>query len=306
MNLLSYSPEVAAAKADGKAIVALESTLISHGLPYPQNLECAQDLEARVRAKGAVPATIALMDGKICIGLSAEQLARLADPKSDVTKVSRRDFALVLSSGGMGATTVAGTMIAAHKAGIKVFATGGIGGVHRGAELDFDVSADLTELGRTPVAVVCAGAKSILDLPKTLEILETQGVGVLGYKTDEFPAFFTQQSGLSLSQRVDDAKAAAAAIQYQSVMGLETGMVIANPIPAEGALDPAEERIWIEKALAEAKESGISGKETTPFLLSRIRDLSEGRSLEANLLLIGNNTDLAAEIAVELVKLEQI
>jgi pseudouridine-5'-phosphate glycosidase len=297
---LAFHPEVIDAVAAGAPVVALESTIIAHGLPQPENLAVARDLETVVRAEGAVPATIALMDGKIRIGLDDEALQALAT-SSDVAKVSRRDIATVLAGGGLGATTVAGTMLAAHMAGIPVFATGGIGGVHRGAEASFDISADLDELARTPVLVVTAGAKAILDLPKTLEALETRGVPVVGFGTATFPAFWCRSSGLEVPLRLDSAEAVAEAFAIHRRLGLDSGFVVANPIPEADALD----RDLVESAIDEAlKNLGtISGRDVTPALLKRIVAATGGASLRANIALVRNNARLAARIAVALTRL---
>ena len=302
-DLLDYSSEVQTALQTGQAVVALESTIIAHGLPWPQNLQCAQRLEAIVRSHDAVPATIAVLGGRIKIGLSAAELDYLAQGQQQgkqIAKLSRRDLAIVLARQADGATTVAGTMLCAHLAGIRVFATGGIGGVHRGAEQSFDISADLSELGRTPVTVVCAGAKSILDLPKTLEVLETQGVPVIGYGTDEFPAFYQRSSGLPVDTRVDTPVQAADLIRRQHQLGLQTGLLITVPIPSTAAIADEQAEAWIEQALQDATAQGISGKASTPFLLARIVALSGGQSLQANLALVENNTRVAAQIAVAL------
>ena len=302
-DLLDYSGEVQTALQSGQAVVALESTIIAHGLPWPQNLQCAQRLEAIVRAHDAVPATIAVLGGRIKIGLSAAELDYLAQGQQQgkqIAKLSRRDLAIVLARQADGATTVAGTMLCAHLAGIRVFATGGIGGVHRGAEQSFDISADLSELGRTPVTVVCAGAKSILDLPKTLEVLETQGVPVIGYGTDEFPAFYQRSSGLPVDTRVDTPVQAADLIRRQHQLGLQTGLLITVPISSTAAIADEQAEAWIEQALQDATAQGISGKASTPFLLARIVALSGGQSLQANLALVENNTRVAAQIAVSL------
>ena len=295
-SLLSIASEVSAALAAGRPVVALESTIISHGMPYPQNLEMAQRVEGIIREEGAVPATIAVADGRIHVGLDEALLHRLATAK-DVAKLSRRDLAGILASGGLGATTVAATMIAAHLAGIRVFATGGIGGVHRGAETSFDVSADLDELARTPVAVVCAGAKSILDLPKTLEYLETRGVPVIGYGTDTLPAFFSRSSGLALALRRDTPEEVAALLDAQAALGFPAGAVIANPIPEAHALPEAEIDAAITSALADAGREGVGGKDVTPYLLARIVALTGGRSLTANIALVEHNARLGARIA---------
>lgn len=294
---LSFSPEVAQALDERRPIVALESTVISHGLPYPQNLELASNMESIIRDRGATPATVAILGGEVKVGLTAAELEHLSTAKG-VWKVSRRDFPIVMARRGDGATTVAGTMIAAHWAGVRVFATGGIGGVHRGDGTD--ISADLPELGRTPVAVVCAGAKAILDLPATLEWLETAGVPVLGYQTNEFPAFYSRSSGLALEMCVDNAEEAATIIRMKWQMGLEGGVLIAAPVPREHAL-PAD---WIngviEQAIAAAEAKNIRGKEATPFLLSAVAQMSGGKSLGANLALLHNNARVAADVAVAL------
>jgi pseudouridine-5'-phosphate glycosidase len=289
--------EVAEALAAGRAVVALESTVISHGLPAPHNLETARGMEAAIRAGGAVPATIAVFDGKLVVGTSAGELAFLAESKN-VAKVSRADLASVVASGRPGATTVAATAIIAARAGIRVFATGGIGGVHRGAEETFDISADLTELGRTRVAVVCAGAKAILDLPRTLEMLETLGVPVVGYGTNELPAFYSRESGLRLQSRVDSAAEAARIMATQWGLGMSAGIVFANPVPAECALSWRELDALIEKALILAAQENIQGKRVTPFLLEALAKGSGGRTLTANVALLLNNARVAAEIAV--------
>ncbi|MCA0272465.1 MAG: pseudouridine-5'-phosphate glycosidase [Proteobacteria bacterium] len=293
---LSFSPEVAAAQANGAPIVALESTIITHGMPFPQNLETARRVEAEVRAAGATPATIAVMAGRIHVGLDDGTLERLARTP-DAMKLSRADLAACLTSGRTGATTVAATMIGAHLAGIGVFATGGIGGVHRGAETSFDVSADLHELAKTPVTVVAAGAKAILDLPKTLELLETLGVPVIAFGQDDFPAFWSRASGLTAPLRMDSATEIAAAQMMRARLGLIGGQLVANPIP-EAAEIPREEIVpHIERALAEAAAQGIAAKAVTPFLLQRIFELTGGRSLEANIALVLNNARLGAAIA---------
>ena len=294
---LDIRPEIAEAQAEGRAIVALETTLIAHGLPHPENLETAMALDGIVRREGAVPAFIGLLDGRIRIGLSREELARFAAGEEEVRKVSRRDLAWCLATGEAGATTVAGTMICAALAGIRVFATGGIGGVHPGWQQVLDVSADLEELGRTPVAVVCAGAKSILDLPNTLEWLETRGVPVVGYGTGEFPAFYCRESGLDLMFRVVSPAEAARLMAAQWSLGLRGGLVLANPIPAEVALDRAEMAAWVGQATADAAREGVGGNDLTPYLLARIADLSGGRSMAANIALLRHNAALAARVA---------
>jgi pseudouridylate synthase len=289
--------EVAAALADRTPVVALESTVISHGLPHPHNLETARGMEAAVRAGGAVPATIAVFNGKLVVGTSAGELAFLAESK-DVAKVSRADLASAVASGRVGATTVATTALIAVRAGIRVFATGGIGGVHRGVEETLDISADLTELARTPVAVVCAGAKAILDLPRTLEMLETLGVPVVGYGTNELPAFYTRESGLRLHCRVDSAEEAVRLMATQWGLGLSAGIVFANPPPADSALGRHELEGLIAKARASAAAEKIQGKRVTPYLLEALSKGSGGRTLTANIALLLNNARVAAEIAV--------
>jgi pseudouridine-5'-phosphate glycosidase len=298
-QLLSLSPDVADALAAGRPVVALESTIITHGMPHPQNLDMAQRVEAIVRAGGAVPATIAILDGVFRVGLAAEDLARLAAVGQLAAKASRRDVAALLNAGATAGTTVTTTMMAADMAGIRVFATGGIGGVHRGAESSFDISADLEELSRTPVAVVCAGAKSILDIPKTLEVLETKGVPVVGYATDEFPAFWTRSSGHPVDRRLDTPEAVAALIETQTRLGLG-GILVANPIRPEDALEAGMIGATIEAAIADADRQGVSRKALTPFLLNRIFELTDGRSLASNIALVENNARLAAAIAVAL------
>ncbi len=298
-QFLVYSDEVLAARAAGKPIVALESTIISHGMPYPQNVQTAREVEQIIRDGGAVPATIAIIDGKICIGLSDEQLEQLGHTEG-VLKVSRRDLPYVLSQKKLGATTVAATMICADLAGIRVFVTGGIGGVHRGAETSFDISADLQELAHTSVAVVCAGAKSILDLPLTLEYLETHGVPVVSVGQAQFPAFFTRDSGLNADFQLDDAASLAAFIATKWQLGLNGGVVVANPVPEAHAMPKAEIDAMTEQALREVDEQGVSGKAVTPFLLARIKQLTGGRSLDTNIALVKNNAVLGAELAVKL------
>ncbi len=289
--------EVKNALKENLPIVALESTIISHGMPYPQNVEMANKVEDIIRQNGAVPATIAIMKGKIKVGLDAEDLETLATAK-DVAKVSRRDLAAVLSQKKLGATTVAATMICANLAKIKFFVTGGIGGVHKGYEEFMDVSADLEELAMTPVTVICAGAKSILDLPRTLEYLETKGVPVIGYQTDELPAFYTRKSGNPINLRIDDVEEIAEFIKTKEDLGLSGGNLIVNPIPLEHELDQAYINSLIERAVAESVEQHVTGKDITPFLLARIVELSDGKSLEANLQLVYNNAKVGAQIAV--------
>ncbi|WP_424237559.1 pseudouridine-5'-phosphate glycosidase [Bhargavaea ginsengi] len=294
---LEFSKEVKEAIEAGKPIVALESTIISHGMPYPQNVQTAREVEQIVRDGGAVPATMALIDGKIKIGLSDDELEMFGNA-DNVAKASRRDIGYLLATKQLGATTVAATMICADLAGIRVFVTGGIGGVHRGAEKTMDISADLDELGKTNVAVVCAGAKSILDIGLTLEYLETKGVPVVGYGTDELPAFFTRKSGFPLSISTDSAEEVAGMLKAKWDLGLEGGAVIANPIPEEDALDDDFINGIIENALKEAEANGISGKETTPFLLGKVKELTEGKSLVANIALVKHNAKVGTGIAV--------
>ena len=296
-QFLSFSKEVTEAMKANKPIVALESTIISHGMPYPQNVEMANTVEQIIREEGAVPATIAIMDGKIKIGLEPEDLELLAKTGQDVLKVSRRDLATCLSLKKIGATTVAATMICAEMAGIRFFVTGGIGGVHRGFEEDMDVSADLDEMAQTRVTVICAGAKSILDLPRTLEYLETKGVPVIGYQTDELPAFFTRTSGYKLEQRMDTPEEIAHFVYTKDLLNLKGGELITNPIPKEYELDRAYIDGIIAASVQEAKEKGISGKRATPFLLGNIVKRSEGKSLAANIQLVYNNARIGARIA---------
>lgn len=301
---LSIGSEVKAALKAGKAVVALESTIITHGMPYPQNLEMAKNVEAVIRANGAVPATIAIMDGRFCVGVSGEDLERLALEGGKAAKASRRDVSSLLVKGAIAGTTVATTMQIAALAGIHVFATGGIGGVHRGAEDTFDISADLEELSRTPVAVVCAGAKSILDIAKTLEVLETNGVPVIGYGTDDFPAFWARKSGQKVDHRFDNVGDIARVVGMQADLGMG-GVLIANPIPEADELDAASIEARIAEAIRAAEAEGVSRKELTPFLLKRIFELTEGKSLVANIALVENNAKVAAQIAVALAGREQ-
>jgi len=301
-SCLSVAPEVQDALAAGRGVVALESTIITHGMPYPQNLEMARRVEADVRGEGAVPATIAIMDGKFRVGLEDEDLERLAVDGHKSAKASRRDIASLLVSGEIAGTTVATTMMAAHWAGIRIFATGGIGGVHRGAESTFDISADLEELGRTPVAVICAGAKSILDIAKTLEVLETNGVPVLGYGTDDFPAFWARSSGHRVDRRYDTPADMARVLSMQFSLGLG-GALIGNPIPEGDEIPSAEIEAEIARAVAEAGQKSIAGKALTPFLLQRIFELTGGRSLASNIALVENNARVASRIAVQLAAL---
>ncbi len=293
---LILSEEVRAARAGGRAVVALESTIITHGMPWPQNLQTARRVEAEVRAAGAVPATIAVLDGRLHAGLDAPALEALAQAKG-VAKLSRADLAACLATGGTGATTVAATMIGARLAGIEVFATGGIGGAHRGAETSFDISADLRELAETAVTVVAAGAKAILDLPKTLEILETLGVPVITVGQDDFPAFWSRSSGLPSPLRMDAPEEIARAHRMRGALGLPGGQLVANPIPREAEIPREELAPVIARALAEAEAQGIAAKAVTPFLLRRIFELTDGRSLDANIALVLNNARLAARIA---------
>lgn len=301
-KFIDLSKEIKEAMEERKPVVALESTIISHGMPYPENIETAKTLENIVREHGAIPATIAIINGRIKIGLSEEELEFMGTSK-EILKASRRDLPVVLAKGLSAATTVSATMICANLAGIKVFVTGGIGGVHRGAEQTFDISADLQELANTDVAVVCAGAKAILDLPRTLEYLETFGVPVVGFKTSEFPAFYTRESGLKVDYKVDDEIEAAKIIKTKWDLGLKGGALIANPIPEEYALDKAYIDKAIEDALYEAEKRNIKGKKITPFLLDKIKDLTQGKSLKANIELVKNNAHVGAKIAIELNKL---
>ncbi len=297
---LDLSDDVAHALAAGRPVVALESTIISHGMPWPQNQAMALRVESEVRAQGAVPATVAVLGGRLKAGLTPAQIESLAAQGPAVQKVSRRDLPFVMASRGDGATTVAATMIIAALAGIRVFATGGIGGVHRGAAQSFDISADLLELARTPVAVVCAGAKAILDLRLTLEVLETHGVPVIGWGTDEFPAFYSRHSGLPVTRRLDRLDELAAVLQAQWQSGLGGGALIANPIAAEHEIAHSEIAPFIDKSLQEAQAQGIEGPGVTPYLLARMNELTAGRSLAANIELVLNNARLAARVALAL------
>ena len=300
---IKVAEEVKKALAEGKAVVALESTIISHGMPYPQNVETALRVEDEVRKNGAVPATIAIIDGVPTVGCNREEIEKLGKAGLTVTKVSRRDIPIVIAKGLNGATTVASTMILAEKAGVKIFATGGIGGVHRGAEKTMDISADLDELSKTNVTVVCAGAKSILDLNLTMEYLETKGVAVIGYGTDELPAFFTRESGIKVGYRMDTPKEIAELMKAKEDMGLEGGMLVTNPIPEEYSMDAKVIGEAIDKAVKEAEEKGVKGKDITPFLLDKIQKITGGDSLASNIQLVLNNARLASQIAVELSKL---
>jgi pseudouridine-5'-phosphate glycosidase len=298
-TFLQFSPEVAAARAAGKPVVALESTIISHGMPYPQNVQTAREVEQVIRDAGAVPATIALIDGKICVGLADGQLEQLGNAR-DALKVSRRDLAYVLAEKKLGATTVAATMICAALAGIEVFVTGGIGGVHRGAETSFDISADLQELARTNVAVVCAGVKSILDIGLTLEYLETHGVPVVSVGQPGFPAFFTRESGFNADFQLDTPEQQARFIRTKWQLGLTGGVVVSNPVPEASSMKNDEIDGIIAQALREAGEQGVKGKAVTPFLLARIKDLTGGRSLATNIALVKHNALVGARLAVAL------
>jgi pseudouridine-5'-phosphate glycosidase len=299
---LDVSPEVAKAIQDGKAVVALESTIISHGMPYPRNVETALNCEKIIRDHGAIPATIAILGGRLKVGLSEEEIEYLGKAK-DVIKTSRRDIPFIVAKKLDGATTVASTMILAALAGVKIFATGGIGGVHRGAQETFDISADLQELAHTNVAVVCAGAKSILDIGLTLEYLETNGVPVVGYQTDELPAFYTRKSGFGVDYRVDSPLELAEALKAKWDLGLDGGLVVANPIPEAYEMDFDAITGAIETAVAEAEKAGIKGKESTPFLLAKVKEITGGDSLDSNIELVYNNAKVAAQLAVEFSKL---
>ena len=299
---LDISPEVKAALDEGRPVVALESTIISHGMPYPKNVETALLVEQTIRDNGAVPATIAVIGGRLKAGLSHEEIEYLGKTGRGVAKASRRDLPALVARGADGATTVTTTMIIAHMAGINVFGTGGIGGVHRGAEVTMDISADLEELAQTPVMVVCAGAKSILDLGLTLEYLETKGVPVIGYGTDELPAFYTRKSGFGVDYRVDSPEELAAMFRAQRELNYKGGMLVTNPIPEQYAMDKEVIDKAIEQALSEAKEQHVHGKETTPFLLARVVELTGGDSLESNIKLVLNNATVAAKTAAELAK----
>ena len=301
-ELIKLSPKVEAALKAGKPVIALESTIISHGMPYPQNVETALRCEAVARENGAEPATVAVIGGRLCAGLTEEEIDYLGREGHKVTKASRRDLPALVAEKKDGATTVAATMIIAAMAGIPVFATGGIGGVHRGTETTMDISADLEELAHTPVAVVCAGAKAILDLGLTLEYLETKGVPVLGYGTKELPAFYTRQSGFSVDYRVDSPEEIARFIQAQRAMAYPGGLLVTNPIPEQYAMPLEEINAAIDQAIAESKAQGVKGKETTPFLLARVSELTGGESLASNIQLVLNNVRLGAQVAVALKK----
>ena len=295
---LDINPEVAEAIASGKPVVALESTIISHGMPYPQNVETALNVERIIRENGAVPATIAVIGGRLKAGLTAEEIEYFGKKGQAIAKASRRDLAVLCARGEDGATTVTTTMIIAHMAGIRFFATGGIGGVHRGAETTMDISADLEELAQTPGMVVCAGAKSILDLGLTLEYLETKGVPVIGFGTNELPAFYTRQSGFGVDYRIDTAQELANAFRVQNELGFKGGMLVTNPIPEEYAMPLDTINAAIDQAIAECNAKGIKGKQTTPFLLARVAELTGGNSLASNIQLVYNNAKLAAQTAV--------
>jgi pseudouridine-5'-phosphate glycosidase len=295
---ITLSDEVRLAKEQGKPIVALESTIISHGMPYPQNVQTAREVEQIIRDNGAIPATIAIVDGKIKIGLSDEEL-EMFGKSQNVAKASRRDLAYLLATKKLGATTVAATMICAEAAGVNIFVTGGIGGVHRGAETTMDISADLEELGQTNVAVICAGAKSILDLGLTLEYLETKGVPVIGYQTDILPAFYTRKSDFAVNFCADDVETIASTLKVKWDLNLKGGAVIANPIPEEFAMDEEMINNVIESALKEVEERNISGKDVTPFLLGKVKELTDGKSLDANIALVKNNAVVGAKLAVK-------
>jgi len=306
MNLNKYldvNAEVAAALAEGRPVVALESTIISHGMPYPQNVETALNVERIIRENGAVPATIAIIGGRLKAGLTPEEIEYFGKKGTAIHKASRRDLAVLCARGEDGATTVTTTMIIAHMAGIQIFATGGIGGVHRGAETTMDISADLEELGQTPVMVVCAGAKAILDLGLTLEYLETKGVPVIGYGTDELPAFYTRQSGFGVDYRVDTPQELARAFKASQDLGLKGGMLVTNPIPQEYAMPLDVINAAIDQAIEESRAQGIHGKATTPFLLARVAELTGGDSLASNIRLVYNNAKVAAQTATAYAKL---
>ncbi len=301
-RFLKVSEEVSEAIRAHRPVVALESTIISHGMPYPKNVETALNVERIVRENGAVPATVCIIGGKLTVGASADEIEYLGKTGLKVPKASRRDLPVLLSQGLDGATTVTTTMIGAHLAGISVFATGGVGGVHRGAETTMDISADLEELAKTPVCVVCAGCKSILDLKLTLEYLETKGVPVIGFGTTELPAFYTDKSGLKVDYRLDSPEEVAGAFRAQRELGFDGGMLVANPIPHQYAMDPDEINATIDQAVEECRQKGISGKAITPYLLDRIQRLTGGRSLESNIHLVYNNAALGAKIACALCK----
>ena len=297
------NPEVEKAQKEHKPVIALESTIISHGMPYPQNVETAMKVESIIREHGGVPATVGLVDGEGVVGLTPEEIEEMGKRGMSIPKVSRRDLPMIIAEKSWGATTVATTMILASMAGVEFFVTGGIGGVHRGAESTFDISADLEELGRTNVTVICAGAKAILDLPKTLEVLETKGVPVLGYQTSELPAFYTRTSGLKVDYAIKDAKDAANIVKAKRNLGLNGGILITNPIPEQYSMDPEVINKVIDEAIKEMDEKGIKGKQCTPFLLAKIAEITEGKSLAANIQLVFNNAAVGTEIAKEYSKL---
>lgn len=297
------NPEVEKALQEKKPVIALESTIISHGMPYPQNVETAMKVEGIIRAHGGIPATVGLVDGVGVVGLTPAEIEEMGKRGMSIPKVSRRDLPMILAEKSWGATTVATTMILASMAGVEFFVTGGIGGVHRGAETTFDVSADLEELGRTNVTVICAGAKAILDLPKTLEVLETKGVPVLGYQTEELPAFYTRTSGLKVDYAIKNAEDAANIVKAKRDLGLNGGILITNPIPKEYSMDPKEINKVIDEAIVEMDEKGIKGKQCTPFLLAKIAEITKGKSLAANIQLVFNNAAVGTEIAKEYSKL---
>ncbi|MEM6617442.1 MAG: pseudouridine-5'-phosphate glycosidase [Pseudomonadota bacterium] len=302
-DVMIIKDDISDALATGKPVVALETAIVTHGMPFPTNLETALAVSEDIRGRGATPAILAIVDGKIRIGLNKTELTALAEPRTDIWKLSRADLAVAVATGATGGTTVAATMRLAAMAGIDVFATGGIGGVHRGAETDFDISADLIELAQTPVTVVASGAKAILDLPKTLEVLETQGVPVIGYQTSEFPAFWSRTSGLAAPLRLDDPKAIASAHAMRRKLGIPGGQLIANPIPVDAEIPLSTIEQYVSDALAKARDADISGKAATPFLLEHIASLSGGDTLVANIALVRNNARVAADIAVALAAL---
>ena len=296
---IKVNPEVQKALDEGRPVVALESTIISHGMPYPQNVETALQVENIVRENGGVPATIGIIDGVGVVGMTPEEIEEFGKKGQEIPKVSRRDLPMIMASGSWGATTVATTMILANLGGVEFFVTGGIGGVHRGAEQTMDISADLEELSRTNVTVICAGAKAILDLPKTLEVLETKGVPVLGYTTDELPAFYTRKSGLKVDYKVNTPKEAAEIVRMKRELKLDGGVLITNPIPEEDSMDADKINAVIDDALKEMDEKGIKGKDCTPFLLAKVAEITEGKSLEANIKLVFNNAKVGTQIAKE-------
>ena len=301
--IIKVNPEVESALKEGKPVVALESTIISHGMPYPENVKTALNVEAIVREHGGVPATIGIIDGVGIVGMTPDEIEQFGKKGQEIPKVSRRDLATIMATGSWGATTVATTMILANLAGVEFFVTGGIGGVHRGAERSFDISADLEELGRTNVTVICAGAKAILDLPKTLEVLETKGVPVLGFGTDELPAFYTRESGLKVDYNIQSYEEAAKIIKTKRELKLDGGVLITNPIPEEYSMNSEDINDVIDTALNEMEEKGIKGKDCTPFLLARVAEITEGDSLAANIKLVFNNAAVGTEVAKAYCKL---